>query len=144
MPVEPKIPVAVVPLTFIAGLLSLLCSLYGAAVIAFGGEDFRYFVRDIVPIIFIHLRLLAFPIFLTSHYSMRTCRNWFSAYFIVDFLFCLIFYRQEFGLNHLYFFVPEIAVFLAVGMLNAAYLLVRHTIRGSNEKIPGFINIMTR
>ncbi len=144
MPVEPEIPFAVVPLTIIAGLLSLIYSLYGAAMtfIRIGPDPVSLHLGDIVVLAFMSLPLLAFPIFLSSLYSMKICRNWFTAYFIVDFLFDLIFYRHMFRLNFIR--IPVITVILAVVMLNAAYLLVRHALRGSKEKIPGFINIMTR
>jgi hypothetical protein len=125
-------------------LLSLIYSLYGAAMtlIRIGPDPVSLHLGDIVALAFMSLPLLAFPIFLSSLYSMKTCRNWFSAYFIVNFLFDLIFYRHVFRLNFIR--IPGIIVILAVVMINAAYLLVRHALRGSNEKIPGFINIMTR
>jgi hypothetical protein len=141
---EPEIPFAVVPLTIIAGLLSLIYSLYGAVMTFFriGDTSVRGW-GDIYAFVFMSLPLLAFPIFLSSLYSMKTCRNWFSAYFIVDFLLGSIMIFKGFRLG-LFFTIPRIAVILAVVMINAAYLLVRHALRGSNEKIPGFINIMTR
>jgi hypothetical protein len=74
---------------------------------------------------------------------MKTCRNWFSAYFIVDFLLGSIIIFKGFRLG-LFFTIFRIAAILAVILINAAYLLVRHALRGSNEKIPGLINIMTR
>ena len=74
---------------------------------------------------------------------MKACRNWFTTYFIVDFLFGSFIIFKGFRLG-LFFTIFRIAVILAVVLLNAAYLLVRHTLRGSNEKIPGLINIMTR
>jgi len=144
MPVEPKIPLAVVPLTIIAGLLSLFYSLYGAFFFIFMiGDPRPHSWGDIYGCVLISLPLLAFPIFLTSLHSMKTCRNWFSAYFIVDFLFGSLIIFKGFRLG-LFFTIFRNAVILAVILLNAAYLLVRHALRGANEKIPGFINIMTR
>ena len=145
MPPEPEIPLAVVALTIIAGLLSLFYSLCGAAMtfIRIGPDPVGLHIGDIIAFVFASLPLLAFPIFLSSLYSMKTCRNWFSAYFIVDLFFGSIVIFKGFRLG-LFFTILRIAVILATVMLNAAYLLVKHALRGSNEKIPGFINIMTR
>jgi hypothetical protein len=144
MPLEPEIPFAVVPLTIIAGLLSLFYSLYGAVMTFFRiGNTSLHGWGDIYALVFMSLPLLAFPIFLSSLFSLKTCRNWFSAYFIVDLFFGSIVIFKGFRLG-LFFTILRIAVILATVMLNAAYLLVKHALRGSNEKIPGFINIMTR
>ena len=141
---EPEIPFAVVPLTIIAGLLSLIYSLYGAVMTFFRiGDTSVHGWGDIYAFVFMSLPLLAFPIFLSSLFSLKTCRNWFSAYFIVDFLLGSVMLFKGFRLG-LFFTIFRIAVILAVVMLNAAYLLIRHAFRGSNEKIPGFVNIMTR
>jgi hypothetical protein len=144
MPIESEIPFAVVPLTIIAGLFSLFYSLYGAFATFFMiGDTTPHSWGDIYGGVLMSLPLLAFPIFLSSLYSMKTCRNWFTAYFIVDFLLGSIIIFKGFRLG-LFFTIFRIAVILAVVLLNAAYLLVRHALRGSNEKIPGFINIMNR
>jgi hypothetical protein len=144
MPIEPKIPFAVIPLTIIAGLFSLFYSLYGAFATFFViGDITPHGWGDLYGLVVMDLPLFAFPIFLSSLYSMKTCRNWFSAYFIVDFLLGSVMLFKGFRLG-LFFTIFRIAVILAVVMLNAAYLLIRHAFRGSNEKIPGFVNIMTR
>ena len=81
MPLEPEIPFAVVPLTIIAGLLSLFYSLYGAVMTFFRiGNTSLHGWGDIYALVFMSLPLLAFPIFLSSLFSLKTCRNWFSAY----------------------------------------------------------------
>jgi len=147
MSVKPEIPSAVKPRIIIAGLLSLIYSLFGAFsiffMIRFFGDSRPHGWGDICGILELYLPLLAFPIFLSSLYSLKTCRNWFTAYFIVDFVSTLI---PAVQVSHLSILVtiPKIVITLAVVLLNAAYLLVRHALRGSNEKIPGLINIMTR
>jgi hypothetical protein len=140
MPIEPDIPFAVVPLTIIAGVLSLYCSLCGAMTFFIIGKIDRL----TITFAFMFLPLLAFPIFLSSLYSMKTCRNWFSAYFLVYVLVGVINEGHMFRLDHLFTMSGIAAMLAVVVLLNAAYLLIRHSLRGSNEKIPGFINIMTR
>ena len=68
---EPEIPFAVVPLTIIAGLLSLIYSLYGAVMTFFRiGDTSVHGWGDIYAFVFMSLQLLAFPLFLSSLYSM--------------------------------------------------------------------------
>jgi len=101
--------------------------------------------RLTVTFAFMFLPLLAFPIFLSSLYSMKTCRNWFSVYFTVYFLVVLINEGNKFSLYHLFaIFGIGAMLGIVVILLNAAYLLIRRALRESNEEIPGFVSIMLR
>jgi hypothetical protein len=145
MPIEPKIPFDAKPLIIIAGLLSLFYTVSGALVPFFlmMGDSRPRGWNNIEGICTLYSPLFAFPIFLSSLYSMKICRNCFTAYFIVDFLSTLI---PAVQVSHLSILVtiPKLVITIAVVLLNAAYLQVRDAIRGSNEKIPGLINIMKR
>jgi hypothetical protein len=144
MQIKPEIPFVVVPLTIIAGLLSLFYSLYGAVITFFRiGNTSLHGWGDIYACIYMSLPLLAFPVFLISLYSLKTSCNWFSVYFMVDFLFGSVLIFKGFRLG-MFFTIFRIAVILATVMLNAAYYLVRNNLRGPDERIPGLINIMTR
>jgi hypothetical protein len=141
MQIEHDIPFAVIPITVIAGVLSLSCTLWGAVMTFFviGPVD-----RLTVTFAFMFLPLLAFPIFLSSLYSMKTCRNWFSAYFIVYLLVGVINEGNNFRLVHLFELSGIVVMLAIVTLLNVAYLLIRRALRDSNEEIPGVVNIMTR
>jgi hypothetical protein len=144
MRIEPEIPFAVIPFIFIAGIFSLIYSLYGALSVYFMiGNTRPHGWGDIYGLVFMLLPLFAFPIYLSSLYSIKNCRNWFTAYFVVDLMIGMGIIFEGFSFHKL-FTIPRIAVILATVMLNAAYLLVRHALRGSNEKIPGIITIMRR
>lgn len=143
MPLEPEMPSAVVPLTLIAGLFALFYSLFGVLMCSIPNGNFRFSGTGLIGYAFMFLPIFSFPIYLGSLYSMKLCRNWFSAYFIVDFLVGLIAGGQKF--RFFYFFsVPRIVAILAVVLLNTAYLLISHALRGHREKIPGLVGIICK
>jgi hypothetical protein len=140
-------PFAVVPLIGIAGVLALIYSLFGLLMCSIPNGDIRLHVRDISGLAFMFLPLLSFPIFLCSLYSMKMCRDYFTAYFIVDFLVSLVSEGLSVAggnkFNFIYLFsIPRIAVILAVVLLNAAYLLIKNALRGQKDGIPGLLSII--
>jgi hypothetical protein len=147
MPLEPKMPSAVVPLTITAGVFALIYSLFGVLMCSIPNGDIRISGKDILGLAFMFLPLLSFPIFLLSLYSMKMCRNYYSAFFIVDFMVGLViegqFVAGGYKFDFVYFFsIPRIAVILAVLLLNVTYLLIKNAYRGKKEEIPGLLSII--